>query len=359
MAIPAELNNIIGQPESETLEYKSVLPPSRSMAQILCSFANTNGGYLVLGVNDANGQAQVTGLSKDFHAKSVTQKAIGLLSPEPTISHDYIEYSGKTLFVIRVEKSDGLVSVAGKIFVRDNDKTTQSNPPITSFNPAGYSRIESCSNALNRYAQNATGAKSRFLDHYQSVLKIIDDLGNLIYPDNPTLPTINQEGKILVRILFSSCADNIETYLSDLLYEIYLANPNTLRSMEQVTIIDVLNCADIEEFVNFWAKKKLAKLQRGSVKGFIKDNEQISSLSAIDEVEQNEVEKILQIRHLYAHKNGIVDEKFLKYFPDEFAINQEHQMSVETLLEKIEYLAATVDRIDTAAIAKHSLATIG
>lgn len=45
------------------------------------------------------------------------------------------------------------------------------------------------------------------------------------------------------------CADNFEIYLSDLLYEIYLANPSTLKSHQQVTIKEVLDCADMQEFV--------------------------------------------------------------------------------------------------------------
>ena len=50
MTIQDEVSKIIGQPESLTLEYKAVLPPSKSIAQILCAFANTEGGMLILGV---------------------------------------------------------------------------------------------------------------------------------------------------------------------------------------------------------------------------------------------------------------------------------------------------------------------
>ncbi|MBL4898580.1 MAG: ATP-binding protein [Colwellia sp.] len=356
--MPTEIESIIGQSESETLEYKSVLPPSRSMAQILSGFANSSGGTLVLGVNETNCQILINGLSKDFHATSITQKAIDLLSPQPDVLYRYIEHSGKTLFLIQVEKSPRVVSVEGKTFVRIGAKTILSNPEPRAFRQTDYRRIEAFSEQLDLYSQSATGAKSKFLEHYQSVLKIVDDLEDNLYPSTPTTPTTNQEGKILVRILFSSCADNFETYLSDLLYEIYLANPNTLKSDEQITIREVLGCADIEEFVDFWAKKKLSKLQRGSVKGFIADNKHINALEAVNDTQQNEIERILQIRHLYAHKNGIIDEKFLKYYPAQFTVNQEHQMAIDIMLEKMEYLAETVNRIDTTAISKHSLATI-
>ena len=128
------------------------------------------------------------------------------------------------------------------------------------------------------------------------------------------MQTTNQEGKVLSRILFASFVDNFETYLSDLLYEIFLANPATLKSKQQVTIEEVLNCSDLQEFVKYWAKQKIGKLQKGSVKGFISDNKQISDLEVLDEPIQNEIEKILQIRHLYSPRNGLVAEKFLQYF---------------------------------------------
>ena len=49
------------------------------------------------------------------------------------------------------------------------------------------------------------------------------------YPKGSNVPTDNAEGKMLMRILFSSCADNFEIFMSDLLYEIYLAKPETLE----------------------------------------------------------------------------------------------------------------------------------
>ncbi len=359
MSLKAEIDSIIGKSESETLEYKAVLPPSRSIAQILSAFANTKGGYLVLGVNETKGKPIISGLSKDFHASTITQKAVELLSPKPMIAYDYVEYDGKTLFIIKVEKSTASVLVQGKTFIRIGDKTSLAEPSSPAFRRTGYMRIADYSNTLDGYTETATGAKTKFIDHFQSVLRIIDDLDNLLFPDGADTITTNQEGKILTRILFSSLADNFETYLSDLLYEIYLANPNTLKSEEMVTIQDVLNCTDIEEFVDFWAKRKLGKLQRGSIKGFVAENKQINSLGVIGNTQQEELERILQIRHLYAHKNGIVDEKFMKYYPSQFEQNQEHQMTIDSVIDKMEYLASMVHCVDIAAVHKHSLATVG
>lgn len=348
-----DINNIIGQPESQTLEYKAVLPPSKNIAQLICAFANADGGYVILGVSDPS---NIVGLSSDFHASSIVNKAVELLTPRPSVDHQYQGYENKNLYVIKIEKSDQPVSLEGKVFIRQGTSSQLENPVEVEFSSEGYEKITEVNTQLEAFKEQATSAKTNLIEHYQSILKIMDDLGTILYPDDPEQATKNQEGKVLTRILFSSLADNFETYLSDLLYEIFLAKPESLKSKKTVTIKEVLDCADLQEFVHFWANKQIGKLQKGSVTGFIEENSQIKSLSAINVDQQKEIEKILQIRHLYSHRNGIVDEKFLQYFSGQFELNSEHEMALSEVLDKLIYLAFVVNNIDTSAIDKYSLA---
>lgn len=352
MDITSEIVSLIGQPGSATLEYKPVLPPSKTIAKIVSAFANTNGGYIVLGVTS---DLEVNGLSEDFHANAITHKAIDLLSPKPQIHYQYVSYQGKKLYVIKVEKSESKIYLEGSIYEREGTVTKISNSITITFRKNGYQKIKDINQQLESYKNNATNAKSKLIEHYQSLLKIMDDLGALLYPTDENTLTDNQEGKILSRILYASFVDNFETYLSDLLYEIFLANPSTLKSKQQVTIEEVLNCTDLQEFVKYWSKEKLGKLQKGSVKGFIKENKQIRDLEIIDNAIQDEIEKVLQVRHLYAHRNGIVDEKFLQFFTGEFAVNMEHRMTINQICDKLLYLAEIVHKIDIKAISTYSL----
>ncbi len=354
MEIEKEIKNLIGTPESEILEYKAVLPPSKNIAQLICSFANSEGGYIVLGVSDSY---DIIGLSEDFHANAITHKALDLLSPQPIINYKYVVHNGKNLYVIKIEKSNSIISLENKIYKRIGSNSKLINGSEITFKTNGYSRIKDINSHLEILKNDATNSKIKLLEHYQSILKIIDDLGILLYPIDPTEFPINQEGKILTRILFSSFVDNFETYLSDLLYEIFLANPSTLKSGQTVTIEEVLNCSDLQEFVRYWSKQKLSKLQKGSVTGFIKENKQISELGVINSNQQSEIEKILQIRHLYSHRNGIIDEKFLQYFTGKFALNEEHQMSINEICDKLCYLTNIIDQIDMKAIIKYKLAS--
>ncbi|OUS68712.1 transcriptional regulator [Paenibacillus sp. MY03] len=358
MNISDEVTHLIGSLESEKLEYKAVLPPSRSIAQLISGFANTNGGFIILGVAENRpGDIEIVGLSEDFHVNSIVHKAIDLLSPSPQVHYQYVIYRGKTIYAIKIEHSTVPISIENKIYIRNSDGfNIISNQVEVQFKANGYMRIKEIAAQLESYNERATNAKSRYIEHYQSLLKLFDDLSETLYPHGAENSTDKREGKVLLRILFSSFVDNFEVYLSDLLYEIFLAKPDVLKSKEQVTVEEVLKCSDIQEFVEYLAKKKIGKLQKGSVKGFIADNKQISQLNVIDKESQEEIEKVLQIRHLYSHRNGIVDEKFLQYFVGQFILNEEHSMSASEICDILCYLAAIVEKIDLAAMERYRLA---
>lgn len=353
MEIAQEILDRIGHPESEQLEYKAVLPPAATVAQLIGSFANSNGGAIVLGVVEDGKDIIINGLSDEFRAIQITRKAIDLLSPPPTVTYDYVVHQGKRLFVIDVKKSELPTLLGGKTYTRTGDRTTlQQAVPDKAITNAGIDRL---SKRLKADRKSCTAARAKLLDHYESVLRILDDLGKLLYPEASDIPTENAEGRMLMRILFSSCADTFEIYMSDLLYEIYLAKPETLKSNSQVTVKEVLDCSDIQEFISRHAKSKLKKLQRGSVKGFIADNKQIKSLGVFD-TRQDEIERILQIRHLYAHQNGLVDDKFREYFPTA-NLNDEYRMTLDEFLTRFEYLAQAIDAVDEAARNDYQLAS--
>lgn len=352
--ITAETLGVIGYPESETLEYKAVLPPASTVAQLICSLANTAGGFIILGVSDDDGQIKIHGLSDEFRAVSITDRAVGLLSPQPVVAYQYVDYKDVRTFAIKVEKSAAPISLGGREFIRKGIRSVPQDAAAAKVirNP----KIELLVLTVDQSRINCTSAKSQFLNHFGSVLKILDDLENLLYPVSALVPTQNPEGKILMRILFSSCADNFETYLSDLLFEIYLAKPETLRSEATVSVREVLECVDLQEFIIAYARKKLSKLQRGSVRGFISDNKQITALSVLDSSTQDEIEKTLQIRHLYSHRNGIIDLKFQGYFPSS-TLNAEYGMSLNEFLGRFKFLAEATNMIDRAALQAYSLAT--
>ncbi len=355
MSLKEEMLDLIKQPKNVKVEFKAVLPPSRVIAKIIASFANAEGGYLILGVLD---DGTPKGLSGDFFATETVHKAIDLLTPRPIVNYEYVDVSGKRLFVIKTEKSTDEILFENNKYIRQGEKTLLFTvESAKEFSSQKYPKISQLFNNLTAQSESSTESKRKYFEHIKSILKIIDDLGNILYPDSVDSVTTNQEGKILSRILYSSFTDNFETYLSDLLFEIFLAKPETLKSEQTVTITEVLNCSDIQDFINYWAKQKIGKLQKGSVKGFIEDTKQIKDLAILGKEAIKEIDKLLQIRHLFSHRNGIVDEKFLKFYPNIAPSNSEFNMPMSDIVLKLEYLIDIANKIDVSAIQKYSLAT--
>jgi len=59
----AGLLRLIEQGESETVEFKTFLPPDNVIARDLIAFANTRGGILIVGVDDRGAVLGLPGLS--------------------------------------------------------------------------------------------------------------------------------------------------------------------------------------------------------------------------------------------------------------------------------------------------------
>jgi len=344
---------------SPSVDSSPILLPSRQLAQVIAGFANSGGGHLLIGVKrKAVGDAEVLGLSTDFNVSAMTNKALDLLVPKPPVTYGFHQLQDQQVFLLNITNSENEILLQGKKFVRDGHRTVDSDEQIFYFNPSGEIKIKELAQKLQVYSVKMTDAKSRVIAHYQAALKILDNLAKLLYPDGLSSPTSSHEGKILTRILYSSMVDNFEIYLSDILYAIYLANPNTLKSSATVTLEQVLNCSDIEDFIQFYAKDKIARMKRGSVKTFIKDNKLIADLNIFTKQRIDDVETVLQIRHLYAHSNGLIDEHFLKFYRGSLTVGDEYLLTTGDILEKLDYLSELIELTDNAAIDKHNISTL-
>lgn len=344
-----EVITLIGHPESEILEYKAVLPSSRHLARLITAFANNKGGYIILGVKQNNDKdIEIIGLSKDFYVNTIVHSALDLLENKPEIFYQNFLYQNKSLFYIKVEKSSEEVKCEGKKYIRVDEKINEVDYVEYNYKKTSKDYILKLNQILINNKLESTLALNEFINHLQSILKVFDTLEK-----ENILQEI--EIKILSRILFSSCIDNFESYLSNLLLEIYLSNPSTLKNESQVSVREVLNCNSMQDFIEYYANQKIQKLQKGSVKGFLKDNKQISELNAINEAEINEVEKILQIRHLFTHRNGIIDNKFLQYYSETHNLHDEFIISLEEACKKLNFIFDISLKIDLSSSNKYNL----
>lgn len=357
-----DLINIIQRLLDESdakVDLRPILPPSRQLAQIIAAYSNSGGGYVVLGAKlKPMGGFDVSGITLDFNATSITHKALDYLTPTPIIEYGYHTFHGRQVFILDIPHSPVLILLQGRNYFKIGRKIVDRNEKLPVFNSSGETKVKHLSEVLQGYKISQTLAKSKVLTHYQSSLKIIDNLGELLYPNSINMPAVLEEGKILTRILFSSVVDNFEIYLGDLLYEIWLSNPHTLKSSATVTLEQVLNCSDIEEFIIVYAREKISKMKKGSVKTFIEDNKLIRELEVFTPHKIREVDGILQIRHLFSHSNGIIDEQFLKNYDGTLNVGNDFLLTTDDFLNKLSYLAETLESVDQAAIKKYNLLTL-
>lgn len=100
----------IGLPESNRLKYEVLLPSNIEIGKLVCAYANTVGGLLVLGVLNKNKKISIKGLSDDFQVDMVVKNSLLKISPPVKIERGFINYEGKKLYIIKVEKANEIVT---------------------------------------------------------------------------------------------------------------------------------------------------------------------------------------------------------------------------------------------------------
>ena len=108
--------------EGYNVEFKESVPKKvRELAEEICAFANSAGGYLLIGINDEN---KIVGVEIDNTKRSAIQDAVGNISPQIQVKTYPVDVDGKTVWVIDVpsgQRKPYLLS--GSIYVREGANT--------------------------------------------------------------------------------------------------------------------------------------------------------------------------------------------------------------------------------------------
>ncbi|MFD2037019.1 sacsin N-terminal ATP-binding-like domain-containing protein [Belliella marina] len=120
----SELDALLTTPKNEELEFNAVPFVPQKIAQIISSFANTNGGSLIFGIKELNpNNNEMVGLSNDFRIDEITKKAISLLQPIPLIEYDWVQIVDKSIFMIKTTKSESDILLDNKKYIRKESKS--------------------------------------------------------------------------------------------------------------------------------------------------------------------------------------------------------------------------------------------
>ncbi|MDW7695922.1 ATP-binding protein [Flammeovirgaceae bacterium SG7u.111] len=121
------LTRIISKGESQTLEFKQTITHKYKLAKVICSFANTKGGLLLIGVAD---NQQILGIDPDEEMYSLVEITKHFCRPEVSFKAQVVEdKNGVSVLVVNIleSKEKPHYSLGKKnnweVYVRMNDKS--------------------------------------------------------------------------------------------------------------------------------------------------------------------------------------------------------------------------------------------
>ncbi len=204
-----------------------------------------------------------------------------------------------------------------------------------------------------------TDAERLLSSEYNAWTDLLARSADIVQPQGSNVPSDNALGQVLERAALTGFVNSFEIYLTDLMSEIYLTHPLTLKSGATVTVEEVLNFQTMLEFVDFEANRRISKLTRGAIEAYVETFRRQYQLEIFTAPEQPRARELFEIRNLYTHHSGRVDAKFQANNPS-INLPREtlYQMSVDDILSTADFLASVVSRLDQAAVAKYQLKTI-
>ena len=98
-----DLLDLIEEGENLTCEFKRKFSTAEKIAREMIAFANTKGGYLIIGVDD---DKEIVGVeSEKTEAELVLDAAKNFCEPLLNIKIDYVEIKGKEVVVVEIYES--------------------------------------------------------------------------------------------------------------------------------------------------------------------------------------------------------------------------------------------------------------
>lgn len=179
-----ELSELCKKQKSINHEFNAVPLAPFQIAKTVASFANTEGGTLVFGINEVTSTHNETvGLSSDFRIGEIITKAISFLSPKPNVTCDWIGSDSRRLFVIKTVKSTDEIFLGDQVFIREgHENKLKDNVTIKkskSLSIQKYSKTVAIVIAIENYANKDQIKKVKYAESDARLFKelLINRLG--------------------------------------------------------------------------------------------------------------------------------------------------------------------------------------
>ncbi len=170
---------------------------------------------------------------------------------------------------------------------------------------------------------------------------------------------IDELESVLNQMIVCRCVDNFLTYLSGILFEIYISKPETLRSSEKIEISTVLSFENYEQLVHNIAERRVNELSYKGVEDIADDLLKTIGFNLFDTNDElNKVSRAVQIRNLITHNRSVVNKRALsKCSALGFEIDEAIILSPEDVKTTYELFNSIVSKIDGRAVSKFKLSS--
>lgn len=173
----ADLRNLVNTGESAHLEFKRIVPSAHKIAREMCAFANSNGGVLIIGVDD---DKTILGVDSYYEQQFLLDEAANFLcEPHIKCKVEVFAYGKKDVVIIRVQEAKEkpvMVNDPGKPtkgYVRVNDKSVRASKEMLSV----LRNRTSNRDITFEYGQNEQKL-FRFLNEYERIS--VKEFANLV-----------------------------------------------------------------------------------------------------------------------------------------------------------------------------------
>ena len=356
---PRDVLEIIGQFEGQRLEYKASLPPPDVVARNIAAFANSAGGWLVIGVSDDD---QVIGIDPEVPASGVIESAIARLHPTPQVLHEFLIVDGKWIYVVATSKKQGPPVLFGeKVYQRQADTSTKIESQQkfrSSFTENLPKSMSKLLETIKSEGNSGTAAKIAYVTQIDSLFSVASLLVSRLCPEGADKPSFFPHGRSFVRLIYSSVIDSWERYLSDVLIEVHLSDTRTLKSNSQFKAKDILNCTSMHELIRLMADQKVGGLSRGGLKDFLDYLEDTTNISLFDSPTLVTIKRFYAVRNLFTHANGIIDRKFIHLIAQpSLRIGEEYAASIDDFCAMADIMTVSVSKLDSQLKQKYGLSS--
>lgn len=150
--------------------------------------------------------------------------------------------------------------------------------------------------------------------------------------------------------------ENYLNYLSELLFEIFIGRPETLKTSDKVEISKVLEHASIREFVRATAERKVDSLSYSSFSNLNEFFEDRFGLTISNVKYESVIVEAIETRNISVHNRCLIDERFCQRTgSDPQDIGTRKQLFIGDLNGLVPVLFDVVKHLDASARKKLKL----